>query len=1835
MRTPLVYTCLFAFVLIVGCKNKKNSTTPESLLFQELVQSYTNNTISIGDEVFVRFNAEIEGAQQGKSAPVGTFSLSPSVKGNAYWFDARTLAFKPDNHLKPGCEYTAVVDFGKLFADNKKGKGSFGFRTKAQDISVRVNALESKGAYYRLSGVVYTADLAADASVEKVVSVGNKSINSRLQWIHDTPNNSHRFMLDSLARVDDDIILTLSWDGSPLGVDKKESQEIVIPGLKNFNLLGSQVVQQPSQMLVVEFSDPINANQDLTGLVQVEDEDKIKVTSDGNLLRVYFSNRIYGKRKVIINGGLQNIAGYSLNSDKEFVATFDALKPSVAFVQSGVIIPTTGNSCVVPFKAVNLSSVDVYIIRIFEKSIPWFLQDNDLDGDDNLTNFGRLVAKKRLDLITDKTIDHGVWNVFAVDLKEMLTVEPGAIYRVEIRFKKEYSLYPCENSLQEPADKLTDDAEEKNEDEIWDRGYYWPRWEWSDDYEWSRRDDPCHSSYYMNRWVYRNVLATNLGMLVKSNGNNSYRTIVTNLTTATVVSSAKVSFFNHQNQLLGQTTTNGEGVADITISGKPWLAMAEADGQKIWLRVNDGMALSYSSFDVSGMSTQKGLQGFIYGDRGVWRPGDTLHLCFIVHDESGELPEGQPATLYFYNPEGKLVNKMVNTSPTGKFYRFDLNTAENDPTGNWTVKVKIGGALFSKTVKIETIKPNRLKINLDFGGELLNGSKTITGKLAVNWLHGAIGKNLKARADLNFVSQKTRFRGYDSFIFDDPAKEFESKEETIFDGVTAADGTTSFSFQKDLSKNAPGMLKAIFTVKAFEPGGEFSIIQRAVDFSPFGRYVGLRMPEKPKKQWYYTSGKEYALELVSLDKNGKPVDAGPLEVIMYKVDWSWWWNSGSESMAYYISSKKYQPVFTKKVTTTGGKASVNLGVAEKEWGRYLIRVVDKDGHSSGFITYFDWPWRKSNEGAGGATRLTFSTDKEKYTVGENIKVIFPGEAGSRAFVTVECDNRILLSRWVEVTNGGGNFELEATGTMAPNAYINIVLLQPHTRTVNENPIRMYGAIPVFVENPQNKLEPVITMDEKLEPEKQFSVQISEQTGKAMTYTVAVVDEGLLDITNFKTPDPHESFFRRRGLSVKTWDVYDLVSGAYGGKLEKVFGIGGDEDLVNKEKKEDGRFKPVVIYAGPFELKAGKTQKHTFTMPKYIGSVRTMVVAGHNNAYGNAEVATPVKTPVMVLATLPRLLAPGEKVALPVSVFAMDAKVKSVEVAVKTNDMLRVATTTKTIEINGEGEYNCSFDVVVSEREGTGKVEVVVKSSLGSATYDISIPIRNPNSPVKKSIAHVLQPGQQKTITLSLPGIKGTNKANMELSSIQPVNLNNRLNELIQYPYGCVEQTVSAVFSQLYVGRIMDISPDKQKQIESNVVAAINRLQSFQRADGGFSYWPGSSYADDWGTSYAGHFLTEAERAGYLLPFGMKDRWLNYQKSAASNWKSVYKGSSGALSQAYRLYTMALASKPDLSAMNRLRLSDNLSQQTKWRLALSYALAGKPEMAGELIDVRNLDVVPFEELEGSYGSAERDMAMLLETFVQLGNKEQAARLQKVLAQALSSEKWYSTQTTSWMILSVCKAHALVSAGNTGMKAEYVFTMSGSKTKINTAKTLQGVQWNPDRDTVVSVTNTSDGVLFVNVNYSGVPSRDNTPAQSKKLDMSVRFVDLQGNEVNPESIPQGTDFKMVAVIKQTGENFGVKLSNVAFTQVFPSGWEIINSRLYGAGYQTKSDTPGYMDIRDDRVNLFFDLESGETKRFEVLLNAAYVGDYVLPAATAFTMYSNNYFAKTAGTTVKVTR
>ncbi|MEQ8425528.1 MAG: alpha-2-macroglobulin family protein, partial [Cyclobacteriaceae bacterium] len=347
--------------------------------------------------------------------------------------------------------------------------------------------------------------------------------------------------------------------------------------------------------------------------------------------------------------------------------------------------------------------------------------------------------------------------------------------------------------------------------------------------------------------------------------------------------------------------------------------------------------------------------------------------------------------------------------------------------------------------------------------------------------------------------------------------------------------------------------------------------------------------------------------------------------------------------------------------------------------------------------------------------------KPAYNIGEKANLVIPGSGQGRALVSVESGSRVIQTYWVETQKGDNQFAIDITADMTPNVFIHTTLLQPHSQTVNDLPIRMYGVIPIQVEDPKTHLEPEITMPDVLEPGKEVVIKVSEKANRNMTYTLAVVDEGLLDLTKFTAPDAWKRFYAREALGVKTWDLYDQVMGAFGGKIERLLAIGGDgESGAKEDDSKANRFKPVVKFFGPITLD-GRSNEHRFIMPQYIGSVKTMLVAGYEGAYGNTDKATPVRKPLMVLATLPRVLGPEEKLKLPITLFSMEKSIRDVKVEVKVTGPLTLPNgSSKSVNMNGNTDFTTDFELAVKGETGFAKVEVTVSSGSYKATDVIDI-----------------------------------------------------------------------------------------------------------------------------------------------------------------------------------------------------------------------------------------------------------------------------------------------------------------------------------------------------------------------------------------------------------------------------------------------------------------------------------------------------------------------------------
>ncbi|MCG8701274.1 MAG: MG2 domain-containing protein, partial [Bacteroidales bacterium] len=803
-----------------------------------------------------------------------------------------------------------------------------------------------------------------------------------ITWTHSDNRKEHFFVVDSIERKDTEQELTLNWDGSTINVDEKGKDEVEIPAIGDFKILNAKVYQYPNQHIEIQFSDPIKqSSSSIEGLIYLSDYQNFSFTVEENIVKAFPRAKLSDKRQLVVETGVKNILGDRLKSKYKKYLTFTDIKPAVELIGEGVIMPSS-DGLVFPFKSVNLSAVDVSIIKIFESNIPQFLQVNNLDGVKELRRVGRVVYKDKIDLTTSSTVDFSEWNTYSIDLASLIDTDPGSLYRVSISFRKSYSLYGCKGG--------DDDEEEDDEEEDdWDQPEYeddesssWDYYE--DDYYYSYNDkeNPCKSAYYNeDRTVSRNVLASNLGIIAKTDKQNNTTVTVTDLRTLEPQSGVEVVLYNYQNQPLTSVKTDAKGIATLHSKTRPFLVVAQKEKERGYLRLYDGSTLSLTWFDVGGSTIQKGIKGYIYGERGVWRPGDTLFLNFILEDKQDVIPGNHPVHFELINSMGQVEEKMVKKMGVNGFYHFRITTEDDAPTGNWIARFKVGGAVFEKIVKIETVKPNRLKIKIDFGVDKLSSSaQYIKGNLGLKWLHGAVAQNLEARVIMTLNQISTNFGKFADFVFDDPTRSFDTQEDVIFDDYVNAEGEARISTSIDVRDAAPGMLRASFKTIAFEESGDYSVDQFAIPYSPYSTYVGIKVPKGDAARNMLLTDVKHKVQVITVDENGNLVSRKGIKVKIYKISWKWWWDTSEEDLGRYSGSNYHSPIFNTTTSTKDGKGDFEFEVKYPSWGRYLVKVTDAGGHSTGKIIYIDWPgWagKSRDEGVGSSSILTLATDKKK------------------------------------------------------------------------------------------------------------------------------------------------------------------------------------------------------------------------------------------------------------------------------------------------------------------------------------------------------------------------------------------------------------------------------------------------------------------------------------------------------------------------------------------------------------------------------------------------------------------------------------------------------------------------------------------------------------------------------------------------------------------------------------------------------------------------------------------------------------------------------------------
>ena len=1839
---PILATIVVMLSLIItSCSNEnsyKKIENPEKLKqgYVKYVSEYTSGVINKNSQIKFILNEPVYDLYaEGKVLPTDLFEITPNIKGDLVLEDKYTVVFKPKNLLNSSTVYSGKLNLKKL-VNAESEFAYFPFQVQTLKQFINLDYLQYKP--YRdidltknfIEATIKSVDYIADNNLAKIITADQDGRSLPVRFIRKS-NTDVSIIVDSVFRSSaSSSNVNLNLNTNIEGLDHKKTTKVDIPSIKYFKVNDVRTSFYPKRYIEIIFSSPLSKKQNINGLIGLFDSDnkpvKCSILEDGATVKIFpkvnkdeYTVKVYRGLKDVSNKRLKQIYAETLD--------FEQIIPNISIVGKGNILPNS-EGLIFPFDAIGLKEVKVTIVRVFKNNMGQFLHGNNfsVSSSRSLRKVGRPIFNRLVPLNLKNNKDYKLKKRFYIDINKLIDVKEGEIYNVELSFNKSNLAFSCG----EETDKEELSSIEENE-AFWDGDAYY-RNDISYKYDNNERDNPCHSYFYRyhsgNVILSRNLISSNYGIIAKQNEDGTYNIIVTDLRTTLPISNALVELYNYQSQVVLSSKTNKDGFAKFSTNKKGLYIKVTKQNNVGYLRLQNEGVLSYSMFDISGKNSPKGVKGFLYGERGVWRPGDSIHIFFVLEDKSRKLPNDYPVTFELYNPNSQLTSKKVVKSGLNGFYRFTTLTSPDAVTGNWLIGANVGGQSFTKNLKVEMVKPNRLKVELTSKNKIIKTGVGNVFNLSSKWLTGANAGKLKATVKVKLKPLKTIFKGYSNYTFDDPTKSFRSDEKEVFNGKLDTQGKKEFYYKPKKNKEVPGMLKARFTSYVYEKGGDYSLNTQDYLLSNYKTYAGLEINLDDDKYNMIYTDKNHTLNFVSLDADGKKANTN-LSVKIFKLRYSWWWSSSNDNIANYIKNTDYIVRKSGNIKTVNGKASYKFKIPSKDWGRYYVQVTDtKSGHVSGKEIYIDWPnWNsRGNSNSDAATMLAFSTEKEKYKVGEEVKLIIPTAASGRALISLEKGGKVLKMFWAETKKGVSEITFKATNDMLPNIYANITYIQKHSQTSNDLPIRMYGATPVYIENPASHLFPEISAPEVIKSEDNYKIKVSEKNGKGMTYSLAIVDEGLLDLTNYKTPKLWDFFYQRESLRTKTWDMYDYVMGAFGSRLEKMLAVGGDSEAEKNSDKKANRFVPVVKVLGPFYLEKGKTDIHKLKMSNYIGSVKVMVVAGNNGAYGKDEIAVPVRKPVMVLATLPRVLGTDETCDLPITVFVMDERVKNVKVKIEANDKLTiVGSNSSIIKFKKNGEKMVYFKLQTASTTGIAKVTVTVEGNGYKAYQKIELDVRNPNPPISLSDKYMLT-DKKLTLDLSPIGIEGTNEMSIEVSAMPSINIEERLNYLITYPHGCIEQTTSSVLPQLFLGEITNLSSKRTSAVEKNIKAGVNRLYKFQLNDGGMSYWIGGKYSNEWGTCYAGHFMFEAERLGYLLPPTFKEKWIAYQTSKANSWTS---STPNEMVQAYRLYTLALSGKPVIGAMNRLKELP-LRVEAIEMLASAYAVIGQVEIAKQLVENKKADYVQASRsyYYYSYGSKARDKAVRLMTYSILKDQSHAMTILEKVAESLSSNKYMSTQTTAFSLMAVSK---YITVFNPHNEINLNYKIDGMSGTINTTMPMFSIAVvDSDKNQKVEIENKNEGSLYVRVVRKGIPRVKNEIEFSENLFLRVKYTDTNGNTINVESLKQGTEFKAVVVVENT--NNIDDINDVALTQIFPSGWEIVNNRLLGS-INKNADQPDFIDVRDDRVYQYFNLRISQSKSFEVSLIAAYTGEYYMPGVVVGAMYDDNFKAGIKGMKVKV--
>ena len=1817
--------------------------------------------------------AIIDKSRVGTEVPAEALRFTPAVQGTARWIARDRVGFFLDAPLAPSAQYTVQLtpELNPSETFQLTGQNEFKFATDPFAVQQARMEFTSDDAREHATGFgtiafnypVTIVDLKAHLSIElddeTEIPYQIETTTATARTVRFETKRIKRGTADREIKIK--IQKGFKCTGGKIGLEKASVTPVILRGRGTLGVTYSDVWESDGTPYIsVSFSAPVLSDT-IEPYIELAPAVAYQATSDYRNVQIHGNFKRRTTYTLKIRRGLTARNDAVLKQDYMTRLKIPDIRPQLRFLGDGFFLARRGQLNL-GLATINVKRVKLNIEKVFANNLIYVSK---LERWSRWSrNLGKPIHTEELDISSQ--LNEEVTT--PISLEEYLSDEHVGIFKVVAR----------------------------NAQREWDSAHQW-------------------------------VLITDLGISAKRTGDRLY-VWVKSLATGSPVPSARVKLISDNNQTLLDGTTNWAGYAEFTdVTEKiedftPFMITVAKQDDLAFIQLNRH-EIATADFNIAGSAyLQKGYEAFLYTSRGVYRPGETVQLAGIIRGPKQVTPQPLPARIEVLSPNGRIMQELrLQTNKSGAC-DVKIPIPDYALTGNYIAKMRIADRVVGRVqFQVEEFMPDRIKVAVTADKSTYKLGEGLDIEVSAINLFGppAVGRKVEASCELEavpFVKKNTvpntGATQWDSFVFGNDRSNFEKQRIGLGEAKTDTAGKAYYQFTVPETLKAPSLLNGTLTATVSEAGGRSVTASHRVVIHPYSHYVGLRQTTTADVK----INQPLRFDYIAVDDAMAVASGRDLKLSLYKVHWNTILRQNGAGRYEYVSEPQTTEVETVALTSAETVQTVNL--TPSDYGEYRVRLEDIVSTATAELGFYVSGWGNTPVSMEHPTRLELTLNKPAYRPGQTAKLYIKAPFPGTLLLTVERE-KVLSYRTIVMKNNTTTVSIPVRYAYRPNVYLSATLVRaiPMEGAVTDKkaplPARAFGVIPLKIDETRRRLSMQLSVNGhqltdglvrqdpslselKTDDSKEVTVLPNSEVTIAFRVRgrrswqkydvcIAAVDEGILALTDFKTPNPHGYFYRQRGLKTRSYDLY-------GGVLPEIANLtdnsstGGDASTTRqaelRKRLSTGsiqRVKPISLWSGFVKTDGNGRGTVQFKIPQFNGTLRLMVVAFAGGDYGGTEAYLTVREPIVLTPTFPRFLAGGDKVRVPVSLFNGTDEEGEFRVELQASGDVRLLSasevnpfessqedsekesgvqtpSTNIIDklsinkrVDAGTETQVFFDILVQDAIGEASFNLSAHGNTQTSQLDVKIPLRSVAPPITKTGQGVVRAGELVDFIFPSNLIPDSSEFNLTLSPFPNIRFADSLRYLIRYPHGCLEQTTSKVFPLLYfsdLARSVEPMLAAEDSVDHYITSGITKIESMLKSDDRFTYWPGGTYVNPWSSIYASHFLVEARKAGYEVSDRVYDAMLRGLKTEAKfspNTENDFRSSLGEAQEirkqislaTYAAYVLAAAGHPDRGTMHYLknRGLSGLSDYSHFQLAGAFALSGELETALSMLPV---SVSPNfnkgngqRETGGTLDSPIRAQAIMLDVLAEVNeNHPSIPMLVQNLSEAASAgNRWATTQENAFAFLALGKIlKKQMDKNYTGilmLNGEHFADFDATETRY-ADKTWDGMR--------IQLSVKGEGSCYYYWSAFGIQRDSFIEEYERELQVRRRYFNKDGEE-RTGSFIHGELLIAEVNVKALTAN----LENVVVVDMLPTGFEIENPRLESrAGIpwlKAQDFKPDYIDIRDDRLIFFGTFPRQRERKFYYALRAVTQGEFTLPPIVAEAMYDTTKSAVTGSMRIAV--